>query len=343
MSAGALFTTAEYLQPLEATGCAVPATGWQRLPQLPGPWYAKGHSWGEFVFDFAWAQAHERLGLPYYPKLLCAIPFTPVTGPRLGRDAAATAALAVEFARDHRLSGAHVLFLPDEEAAVLASGGWLRREQLRFTWSNQGYADFDGFLAAMAGKKRRNIQQERRALAAHGLTVEWRTARQVEDGEWERLHALYARTYEVRGQEAYFSAECLRSWADSFPDEMLFCLARDPAGTLCALAYFFRDRDALYGRHWGCAQDFAFLHFELCYYQGIEWCIREGLSRFDAGVQGEHKLARGFLPGRALSAHWIAHEGLRSRLGQVLERERALVAASETDARARSPYRAAAV
>lgn len=342
MTAGALFTRPDYLEPLERTGCAAPATGWQRLPQLAGPWYAKGHSWGEFVFDFAWAQASERAGLPWYPKLVCAVPFTPVPGPRLGPDPAGSAASAVEFTRTHGLSGAHVLFLPPAEAEALSGSDWLVREQLRFVWRNADYADFDAYLAALDGKKRRNIRQERRGVDGLGLVIEWRKAREIVPADWPMLHALYARTYEVRGQEAYLAVETLQAWAKAFPEQLLFCVARDAAGIPQAMAYFFRDAGALYGRHWGCAAQYAFLHFELCYYQGVEYCIREHLARFDAGVQGEHKLARGFLPERSLSLHWVAHEGLRARIAEALVRERRLVAAAEMDAWSHSPYREAA-
>lgn len=339
MTAGALFVRPEYLDPLEQTGCATAESGWQRLPALPGPWYAKGHSWGEFVFDFAWAQAHERAGLAYYPKLVCAVPFTPVPGPRLGLDPAGAAAAAVDMVRSHGLSGAHVLFLPAGEAAALGGDSWLRREQLRFTWHNAGYAGFDAFLAALTGKKRRNIQQERRAVAAQGLAIEWRRACDVPAPEWDVLHALYARTYEVRGQEAYLGLDTLQRWARAFPEQLLFCRALDAAGVPQAMAYFFRDGDTLYGRHWGCAEQHAFLHFELCYYQGIDYCIRERLARFDAGVQGEHKLPRGFLPERSLSLHWIAHAGLRQRIAEALARERQVVAAAAAEALSHSPYR----
>lgn len=339
MSAGTLFTRPEYLDALERTGCAVPETGWHRLrlAGLDGPWYGKAHSWGEFVFDFTWAQAYERAGLAYYPKLVCAVPFTPVSGPRLGADAGRAAAAARRAVDELGVSGAHALFLPPAEVAAAEDEGWLAREQLRFVWRNRGYGSFDDFLAALTGKKRRNIRQERHALQRSGLTIEWRPAREIAPDDWEALHALYARTYEVRGQPPYFTAACLRAWGTAFPDDFLFCLAREDR-RVRALAFFFRDGDTLYGRHWGCEQELAFLHFELCYYQGIDRCIRDKLARFDAGVQGEQKLARGFLPERSLSAHWIAHPALRERIAQALARERPLIAAAEAEAMSHSPY-----
>lgn len=318
-----LFLSSEYLRPLEESGCVAPATGWTRLA-LPAPCYEKTHSWGEFVFDHAFARAYEQRGLDYYPKLVCCVPFTPVPGARLlAADDAGRRALAgclLQEVQERGCSSAHVLYLPESEAQLLASLHWLRREQERFVWRNPGYARFEDFLGRLNSKRRRNIRRERKAVADSGLVIEWRAGAQLSAEEWRAVFALYARTYRLHGQRPYLNLACLRAWAENFPEQMLFCLARE-GGELAAMAFYFRDGDSLYGRHWGARADHDGLHFELCCHQGIEYCIAHGLRRFDAGVQGEHKLLRGFEPELSLSMHWFAHAGFREAIADYLGRE----------------------
>jgi uncharacterized protein len=318
-----LFLRPEYLQPLIDSGCAAHNTGWTPLPELaPAPVWEKSHSWGEFVFDQPFARAYAQHGLRYYPKWVCAIPFTPVPGPRLFH--AERARRATDLAAQRGASGVHALFVTAAEATMLAALGWLRREQPRYVWHNRGYAAFEDFLAALNSKRRKNLRAERRAVARAGLRIEWRASATLDEDEWRQVYALYAHTYAVRGQAPYLALDCLQAWARGFPQALQFCLAHDAAG-IAAMAFFFEDGDALYGRHWGSRLDQPGLHFELCCYQGIDRADARGLQRFDAGVQGEHKLLRGFSPEASLSMHWIAHEGFRSAIADYLQRERAAV------------------
>ena len=312
-----LFTSAGYLDPLHDSGCASPQRGW--TPLGAPLWYAKAHSWGEFVFDQAFARAYKQRGHDYYPKRVCCVPFTPVPGPRV-LDASLIPQMEGEGA-----SSAHVLFLPEDEAALLQARGWLRRQHLRYVWRNRGYVAFEDFLGALNSKRRKNLRAERRTVAASGLRIEWRLASELNDDEWREVFALYARTYRVRGQQPYLNLACLQAWARNFPAQMLFCLAQGE-GCIEAMAFFFRDGEALYGRHWGAAREHDGLHFELCCHQGVEYAIREKLSFFDAGVQGEHKLLRGFEPSSTQSMHWFAHEGFRAAIADYLKRESAMMA-----------------
>lgn len=320
MAQGQLFVSDSYLQPLHDSGCVSAENGWQPLNQAAGL-YLKTHSWGEFVFDFAWANAYAQNGLAYYPKLVSCVPFTPVAGPRLPLPPAELQDLAQRQA----CSSAHALFCLPDEAEQLSATNWLRREDLRFVWRNQGYRDFADFLAALSQKKAKNIKRERRRVSAAEVVIEWLAAEQLPADDWPRLFQLYANTYAVRGQAPYLNQVCLQAWATNFGPSMQLCLARHQ-GQLIAMAFFFVDGDTLYGRHWGAAADFHSLHFELCYYQGIDYAIANGLRRFDAGVQGGHKLARGFEPETSVSMHWIAHQGFRQAIARWLAQEREAVA-----------------
>ncbi len=327
MESGALFVSADYLEPLESSGCAAPENGWDRLPGLAMPVYAKAHSWGEFVFDFAFAQAYAEQGLDYYPKLVCAVPFTPVPGPRLGGELSGER--LVLLSQERSASSAHVLFLPEAEAAALQAQGWLLRRDLRFIWRQRGYRNFDDFLAALTSKKRKNIRAERRKLAALGLEIRWQAAEEFSAQEWRELFALYASTYAMRGQSPYLNLDCLRDWARRLPGQFWFCVARRQ-GELEAMAFFFRDDSTLYGRHWGSRIAADGLHFELCYYQGIEYCLAHGLGHLDAGVQGGHRLLRGFEPVATQSAHWFADQRFARAIGDYLARERRMMDAQLT-------------
>lgn len=330
---GTLFTLPAYLGPLERSGCASPQTGWARIPMPQSrsdvPCYLKTHSWGEFVFDFQLARAYAQHGLDYYPKLVCCVPFTPVPGPRLlatDDDGCRTVAVElIERADSLGASGVHVLYPQPAEVELLDAQHWLRREQLRYLWHNRGYADFDAFVAALAPKRRKNLRRERRLIAEAGFEIEWRVAATLSPTDWRAVFGLYASTYEIRGQAPYLDRSCLQGWAENFGDAMPLCIAQRD-GQLLAMAFFFRDRDHLYGRHWGSSVDTPLLHFELCYYQGIEYAIAHGLRTFDAGVQGEHKLLRGFDPALAYSMHWFAHAGMRGAISRYYDQERTALA-----------------
>lgn len=334
---GALFTQPAYLQPLHDSACASPPQGWQALPQAGPALYLKQHSWGEFVFDFEIANAYQQSGLNYYPKLLCAVPFTPVTGPRLlGRSAQDLQAQA----QRQQASSAHVLFANTADRTKLQDAGWLLRSDLRYQWHNPGYTDFDQFLAALQSKKRKNLRADRRSVAKLDLEISWLAASEVPAHEWPRIYALYARTYAVRGQTPYLNQACLQAWGQSLPQAMQFCLARQH-GEIMAMAFFFRDGHSLYGRHWGSALEADKLHFELCYYQGIEYCIAHGLTTFDAGVQGGHRLLRGFEPCLSYSAHWFADARFQAAIKAAFSREQSHLQQYLEQARKHSAYKKA--
>ncbi|MGB1556961.1 MAG: GNAT family N-acetyltransferase [Oceanococcaceae bacterium] len=315
---GELFTQPAYLQALQSSACK--ETGW--LPAGPtGLDWLKSHSWGEFVFDQAFAQAYERAGGAYYPKWVRAVPFSPVPGPRLGPNPASTAAKLLGQAGEAGASGAHVLFLPETELTSLDPQQWLQRLDLRYVWHNRSYADFEAFLSALSSKRRKSIRAERRKVGAHALQIRWCPAGELSEAQLHRAYALYASTYQMRGQQPYLQPDCLQAWAQALPEQMLFCLAEDVQGLMQAMAFFFRDSAHLYGRHWGAAGDWDALHFELCYYQGMDYCLREGLQLFDAGVQGQHRLLRGFEPEFSHSVHHFFHPELHRAVGAYLERE----------------------
>ncbi len=343
-----LFTSSDYLDPLEAHGCVGGRSGWQAAHIEIGnharaPAYLKTHSWGEFVFDFQIAQAYARHGLAYYPKLVCCVPYTPVPGPRLladnDHDRARIVTAMIETVHAADASGAHVLYPHAPDAVVLEDSGWLRREQLRYVWENRGYADFDAFLDALSAKRRKNLRRERRLVAEVGFEIRWQSGDGFSDAEQQTLYALYARTYLVRGQAPYLTADCLADWSSRFGERLQFCVARRN-DSIVAMAFFFVDGDRLCGRHWGTEADNELLHFELCYYQGIDYAIRHGLARFDAGVQGEHKLLRGFDPISVPSLHWYRHTGFRDALAAHYEEERHQVTQQIGALAAHSAYRA---
>lgn len=333
MSDGQLFTQAGYLEPLERSGCVSPETGWTPAHLTSGehslPSYLKTDSWGEFVFDHSLARAYAQHGLHYYPKRVACVPFTPVPGPRLlAADAAGKRQLAHALQAQTAAEGsssAHLLFMLPEEAALLAPDIWLWREQLRYVWHDRSYGDFDGFLAQLSAKKRKNIRRERRLIAEANFEITWRSGESLSAAEWQSVYALYASTYLVRGRPPYLTLECLQQWAHHFPQAMLFCLAQRQDG-IVAMAFYFRDGQTLYGRHWGAQRDYDSLHFELCYYQGIDYCLRQRLAHFDAGVQGDHKHARGFDAERSLSLHWFAHQSFHQAIDRFFTEERAALA-----------------
>jgi predicted N-acyltransferase len=297
------------------------------------PQYLKTHSWGEFVFDWSWAQSYQRSGLEYYPKQLSAIPFTPVTGPRFllahAGDAQTElrdqlASLLLESARHASASGAHVNFTLDEDQAALERAGFMRRHDCRFLWHNRGYRTFDDFLATFRADKRKKAKRERRKVEESGIAFRSLAGEEIDAGLWHTIFGFSERTFLRHGNGHYLNVEFLMRVAAALPGTVVVKVA-ERAGTPVAAAIFFAGGGWLYGRYWGCAGQEDSLHFEACYYQGIEHCIAHGLQFFDPGTQGEHKLARGFEPTRTTSAHWLEHAGFRNAVARYLEREREAV------------------
>ncbi|MBS0389327.1 MAG: GNAT family N-acetyltransferase, partial [Proteobacteria bacterium] len=345
-----------FLAALEATGCATPATGWTPrhlrigAPEQPlalAPLYEKTNSWGEFVFDFAWARAWESRGLDYYPKLLLAIPFTPATGPRVlcarasDGGAAARGAVLDAIAADaaaRGLSSAHALFIDEPLRAAALEAGWLLRRDCHFQWHNRGYRDFDDYLAGFSADKRKKVRRERRRSAEQGIEFEVLNGAQLDAATIARVHELHAATFLRHGHPPYLNAAFFKRVAAAMGEAFIAVLARR-AGECVATAVYFRSRDTLYGRYWGADGDFHSLHFEACYYQGIDYCIRHGLARFEPGTQGEHKLARGFEPAFTWSAHWLADAPLRAAVARYLEREAEAVTEYAHAAAQHTPFR----
>lgn len=332
------FTKHGFLAALEASNSAAPEHGWQPHHLLlydadtlvaAAPLYAKDHSFGEFVFDFAWANAYQRLGLNYYPKLVNAIPFTPVVGARLlARNDGYRQALAqtmAELADGHDYSSLHTLFsaTDDREVLVNNTGAVLRRD-CHYHWYNRDYRTFDDFLARMSSKRRKSIRRERRRMAQAGVTVDIRRPIDLTPELQATVYAFYARTYAVRGQPPYLTPEFFHELHTRLPDQVLYFIAMH-RGHPVGMAFMLTDDTTLYGRHWGCADDYHSLHFETCYYAGIEYCIEQGLLRFDAGAQGEHKLRRGFEPIATYSAHIMANPQLAAAVADFVERESTLI------------------
>ncbi|HLQ13294.1 MAG TPA: GNAT family N-acetyltransferase [Steroidobacteraceae bacterium] len=352
------FLRHEFLAALETSGCVAPATGWTprhlRLgeaarPLALAPLYEKSHSWGEFVFDFAWARAWEGRGKAYYPKLLLAIPFTPATGPRLlcaGEDEPARAAhcLAVlrgleQDAQRRGRSSVHALFIDEALQAAAREAGWLLRRDCHFQWQNRAYRDFEDFLAGFSSDKRKKVRRERRRIAEQGIEFRTHRGSELDGATLERLHDLHAATFLRHGHLPYLNAEFFRLIATTMGEAFIAVLA-EREREIVAAALYFRSGSVLYGRYWGAAGDFHSLHFECCYYQGIDYCIQHGLQRFEPGTQGEHKLARGFEPVLTWSAHWLADRALRTAVARYLEREAASVTEYADAAARHTPFRA---
>ncbi|OZI74237.1 GNAT family N-acetyltransferase [Bordetella genomosp. 12] len=322
-----------YFSALHETGCASPRSGWtpffltlHHAGQLAGavPLYLKTHSRGEYVFDHAWADAYERHGLRYYPKLLAAVPFTPVPGPRLlAVDAPARRLLAqglVDLASTLKLSSLHVLFAPPDDIAALRQAGCLVREGVQFHWRNAGHADFDSFLAGFNHDKRKKLRQDRKKVHAQGVSFQHLSGRQIGTAELAFFYACYERTYLEHGNPPYLTAAFFERLLAEQSDSLVLVLAHRQGQPL-ACALNLRGGDALYGRYWGTMQFLPGLHFETCYMQAIEYCIRQGLSRFEGGAQGEHKMARGLMPVPTQSAHWIADPRFAAAIDDFLGRE----------------------
>jgi hypothetical protein len=347
----------EFLRALETSGSVGPGTAWQPCHlvlrdehgALVGalPLYLKSDSRGEFVFDWSWADAYERAGLAYYPKLVSAVPFTPAAGARLLVAADADRGLirrrlieaAIGLARDAGMSSWHVLFPDDGERAAFAEAGLLERKSCQFHWSNAGYADFDDFLSRFSSAKRKKAKRERRRIAEAGIRFEHLPGDAVPRADWDPIFDFYARTFYRRGRGPYLNRAFFEEIVARTPEHLLVILARYE-GQPIATAICFKGQDTLYGRYWGSAQDFHSLHFETCYYQGIDYCIRHGLTRFEPGTQGEHKISRGFTPTATWSFHWLAEPTFADAIQGYLARETAHVDTYMAHWDEHLPYRA---
>ena len=331
-----------FLRALEHSGCASSKSGWapQHLliqrdgePVAAMPLYLKSHSYGEFVFDWGWAEAFERHGLNYYPKLLTAIPFTPSAGPRFGvsslENRGELLAFAVEqvqrHAKERACSSWHLLF-PDEDLSKLIDQpsklSLLHRQDVQFYWMNRGYADFAAFLTGLRSSRRKNLQRERRSIAATGVTLERKAGEEISAEDWSVFYQCYCDTYLKRsGHAGYLNQEFFNQLLEHQHENLMLVVARRK-GAIIANALFLFDQNRLYGRYWGALVDIPFLHFEACLYQGIEFCIERGISSFDPGTQGEHKLLRGFEPVTTCSWHWISDPRFRAAIGEFLLSEK---------------------
>ena len=332
------FVSHAFLSAMEDSGSANSRTGW--LPQHAvlrdesgtvvalAPMYAKSHSYGEYVFDHGWANALERTGQDYYPKLQVAAPFSPVPGPRLLRRPGvgvpvATLANALEQACDSLgLSSVHITFCTREEWEGLGEAGWLQRTGMQFHWENEGYADFEGFLGALSSRKRKVLRRERRDANAAGLTFHALSGSDITEAHWDAFYRFYHSTVDRKWGSAYLTRSFFYLLGERLGHKVVLMYAEN-AGKPVAGALNLAGDEALYGRNWGCRGDWPFLHFELCYYRAIDWAIAHGLKRVEAGAQGRHKIQRGYLPKHTYSAHWIRHTGLRRAVANFLEDERA--------------------
>jgi uncharacterized protein len=342
------FTSHAFLLAMQESGSATRETGWaaqhlvlEDAGNIVGvaPCYLKSHSMGEYVFDHAWADAYGRAGGRYYPKLQVSVPFTPATGPRL---LAATplrrAALAqglVALCNQHQASSAHITFATEGESREIE---WLQRHDIQFHWINHGYTNFDDFLAALSSAKRKNMRKERKTVADAGISFELLTGNDLREYHWDHFFEFYMDTGSRKWGQPYLTRKFFNLIHDSMKNEILLVLAKR-GGRIIAGALNFISGEALYGRNWGCVESHPFLHFETCYYQAIEYAISKGLKRVEAGAQGEHKLARGYVPIKTYSLHYLAHPGLSRAVADYLEHERHAIDENQQVLAGHSPFR----
>ena len=351
LAGGDPFLSHEFLSALHESGCASPATGW--TPQYillrkngaleaAMPLYLKTHSYGEYVFDWAWADAYYRHGVEYYPKLLSAVPFTPVTGPRLlaatdeARDRLVASALAL--ARELRVSSLHCLFATRQEAQRMVARGMMPRTTIQFHWANLGYASFDEFLQSFSHDKRKKVRQERRKVADAGIRFKWLEGDEIRERDWAFFNRCYRQTYREHGSSPYLNLEFFSRIGRTMPQHTVMIVAeRD--GAAIASSLNLRGPGRLCGRYWGALQHHPALHFETCYYQGIDYCISRGIATFEGGSRGEHKLARGLLPVETCSAHWLARPEFADAIEKFLEREATGLEGYVDELNERSPFK----
>jgi uncharacterized protein len=350
------FVTHAFLSALEESGCVGPKTGWTPVHVLvedenenllgTAPCYVKSHSQGEYVFDHSWADAYERAGGRYYPKLQVSVPFTPVTGPRLlvpdGSEAANVRAQLIAGLRALRdqigASSIHATFLQEADLEAMTGEDFLRRDDQQFHWFNDGYKSFEDFLGALASRKRKAIRRERRDALANGISIEWITGKNITEAHWDAFFAFYMDTGSRKWGRPYLNRSFFSLIGERMAERVLLVMAKRN-GRHIAGAINFIGNKRLYGRNWGCIEDHPFLHFEVCYYQAIEFAIARGLERVEAGAQGEHKLARGYKPVITSSAHDIADPGLRHAIEAYLEQERRYVSEAAEELSEAMPFR----
>ncbi|WP_236176953.1 GNAT family N-acetyltransferase [Pseudomonas qingdaonensis] len=341
-----------FLRSLEDSTSVTPRTGWapahQVLTDTQGqvraamPAYVKTHSFGEYVFDHGWADACDRAGIDYYPKLLCAVPFSPVSGARLLGDAQAAGELidgVSDALLEQGLSGLHVNFTdPACDEVLRGRAGWMERLGCQFHWRNQGYRDFQDFLDSLSSRKRKQMRKEREQVAGQGIEFQWYHGHELSEAQWDFVYACYANTYAVRRRAPYLTRAFFSLLAERMPASIRVVMAHQ-GGRAVAMAFSLVGGDSLYGRYWGCLAEFDRLHFETCFYQGMDVAIAEGLQRFDAGAQGEHKLIRGFEPVITRSWHYLLHTGLKAAVQDFLAQERVGVLGYAEEARTALPFR----
>lgn len=349
------FLEYDFLHTLEATGCVGEDTGWrpQHLllrenGQLVGavPLYLKTDSYGEYIFDWEWANAYQRYGIPYYPKLTCAIPYTPATGPRLlvhpevprGRVQARLLEEVRALLKSSASSSLHFLFIPESEVPAFEDAGFSIRHSYQFHWRNRGYADFDEFLSSLKGRRRKEILRERRQVRDQGLEIVWLTGDALQPWHADLFYRFYRSTIHHKWANTYLTRGFFHQVFERLASQVLLVLAMQD-GDCVAGTLNFHKGNRLYGRYWGCTQEFRSLHFELCYYQTIEYAIQNGIELFEAGAQGPHKLQRGFLPELTYSAHWIGHPAFRNAISDYIAREQQAIAAGFAEAEESHPYR----
>jgi uncharacterized protein len=351
------FLSHAFLKALEDSGSVSPQTGWAPhhlvLESAAGdvlgvaPMYLKGHSQGEYVFDHGWADAFERAGGRYYPKLQIAVPFTPATGRRLlargGPDAQTErllAAAAAQIARQSHISSVHVTFATEQEWRELGEAGYLQRTDRQFHWRNAGYASFEEFLATLSSRKRKDVRKERAGALKNGIGIEWVTGADLTEDHWDAFFTFYMDTGSRKWGRPYLTRSFFSLIGETMPEHILLIMARRE-GDYIAGALNFIGGETLYGRYWGCTEEHRFLHFEACYYQAIDFAIARGLKTVEAGAQGAHKIARGYAPCPTWSAHWIADAGFREAVADYLERERAAVEQDSAELKLHLPFRKA--
>lgn len=355
LTGGNPFLRHEFLHALHETDCACERKGWapryliaREGKRFAGamPLYVKTHSRGEYVFDWAWADAYDRHGLEYYPKLLCAVPFTPVMGPRiLAESPAVEQALAtqvIEVARESRASSLHCLFPSFEQTRLLAAQGMMVRHGVQFHWTNEGDTDFDQYLARMNHVKRKKIKQERRHVREAGITFRWLEGEAITDEDWAFFARCYTRTYHEHHNTPYLNLDFFQRIGNTMPENLLLIVAeregRDIAASFNVRGYT-DDGDRLYGRYWGALEHHPMLHFEACYYQTIEYCLARGIRVFEGGAQGAHKMARGLMPVQTSSVHWLAHPQFSDAIEAFLARESKGIAQYIDELREHAPFR----
>jgi predicted N-acyltransferase len=346
-----------YLSAMEESGSASAQSGWKlqlvtlrhamppKVGQLAGAavLYIKHHSYGEYVFDWAWADAYQRHGLNYYPKAVSAVPFTPVPGSRLLADSSqsqsALLSAMVELAQNEDWSSLHLLFLSNDDLQVTETAGWLSRHTVQFHWHNAAYDDFEAFLRALNQEKRKKIKQERRKVAEAGVVFKAFEGVQIQSADWDFFYQCYAQTYFEHGNAPYLNRDFFQRMQDTMPENWVLFIA-EKNGQRMACSLIGLGNNVAYGRYWGALERVDCLHFEACYYQPIAWCIAKGVERFEGGAQGEHKMARALLPIKANSAHWLAHPGFADAVEKYLEKEGHGVAAYLENLEGRSPLKA---